>query len=85
MLSDLKTSDLIKYKELVFIREAAAMSASEEDFSAVVDQTFTVTYGSKTIRTVEVCPGGRSKKVTIANAEEYIQLAVQALMKKDAV
>ena len=51
---------------------------------ALVDQNFTVTYGSKQSRTVEVCPGGRTKQVTIANSEEYIEMAVQALMMKDA-
>jgi hypothetical protein len=44
-LRDLKYLDMLAHNELLAIRDAAAMSQSDEEFAEVIDQTFTVTFG----------------------------------------
>jgi hypothetical protein len=85
-LYDLKSSDLHTYNEVMQIKHAAEQCGSDEEFSAVIDQTFMVSYGTdKNLRTVELCTGGAEKRVSRANYEEYIRLAVVAFLTKDAV
>lgn len=83
-LRDLKYVDYHKYSELVAINDIARICTTEEEFSANVQQTFTVTFGSgDQRRTVELCNQGYSKAVTLGNYEEYLSLAVNAILKKD--
>lgn len=83
-LRDLKYIDMHSYSELMTIKDTAAMCQSESDFTDSIDLCFTVTFGGgENKRTVELCPGGYSKQVTLANHEEYMRLAANALIKKD--
>jgi len=69
---------------LIAINDIANICTAEEDFSANVEQTFTVTFGSgDQRRTVELCNQGYSKTVTLSNYKEYLSLAVNAILKKD--
>lgn len=75
-----------KHNEIVYIREAASQCTDNDTFCSVIEQNFTVTFGGgKQARTIELCPGGFTKLVSLENYEEYIRLAVHAMLTKDEV
>lgn len=47
-----------------------------------MDETFTTILSNK--KSVPLCPGGNSKKVTLANYKEFIELTMEARLKESA-
>jgi hypothetical protein len=71
---DLKFVDKYTYQLLADI-EKDVSTYKPEDFDSVVDETFTTTLSNGA--EVELCPGGREKKVTHKNYKEFIDLTIE--------
>jgi hypothetical protein len=85
-LNDLKYIDMHSYNELRAIKDTALACQTEDEFADCIDLTFITTLGSGNFkRTIELCPGGYDKKVTLSNHDEYVTLAANAMIKKDEI
>ena len=66
---DLKGIDTFSYKVIDDLR-MNTKGLSEEDFKYAVDEYFVTLLSNG--KEIELCPGGKARKVTKANMEEYI-------------
>ena len=69
----MKAVDTYSWQVLEDLRTQAA-ALSEEEFGASVNEFF-VTFLSDGSE-IELCPGGKSKQVTLENLNEYIDLVI---------
>lgn len=63
---------LTAFKDL----EQYAKKYKPEEFDSVVDENFTTILSNK--KSIELCPGGKDKKVTHENYTEFIEMTMKA-------
>lgn len=80
-MKDFETFDqyaLTAFKDMLNLAEIYP----PDDFEAAVDDTFTTILSNQ--KEVEICPGGKNKKLTHANVKEFIELSMKARLNESA-
>jgi len=62
----------------------AAKSKTDEEFAMFFDYAFVLNEDKENENVIELCPGGKDRRLTRQNAEEYVSLTVKAMLNRTA-
>lgn len=62
----------------------AAKSKTDEEFAMFFDYAFVLNGDTENESAIELCPGGKDRRLTRQNAEEYVSLTVKAMLNRTA-